>query len=312
MAAPLTFRDSITGAMIVSRISREPFTVENLNLFVGFVQQAAIAIENARLYEQARRHAAELEERVAERTSELEAANEHLQALSRVKDEFVANVSHELRTPITNLKLYHELLQANPGGTSHYLATLQRETERLEHIIEDLLLLSRLDQDRIAFAPTVVDINALASEYVADRAPLADNRKLALSYVGGENIPEVLADQMMLGQAFSVLLANALAYTPPGGQVVVSTQTRHLDGKEWVGLSVSDTGPGIPPEDQPHLFQRFFRGQLGRDSGTPGIGLGLAIAKEIVEQHQGSIELASEGIPSQGATFTIWLPAYGG
>jgi PAS domain S-box-containing protein len=309
MAAPLVFRDRITGAMLVSRMAKQPFNDDNFRLFIGFAQQAAVAIENARLYKESQRHAADLEERVAERTAELEAANLHLKALSQVKDEFVSNVSHELRTPITNLKLYHELMIANPAGAQHYLATLQRETSRLERIIEDLLYLSRLDQRRVEMSPGSVQLDTLAGVYLVDRTPLAESRGLSIRFEVSQPIPPVRGDQMMLGQAFSVLLTNALNYTPSGGEVVVSTLTRREDDQLWVGLRVADTGPGIPPEEQAHLFERFYRGQIGRNSGAPGIGLGLSIAREIVEQHAGQIEMSSRGIPGEGAAFTIWLPA---
>ena len=107
----------------------------------------------------------------------------------------------------------------------------------------------------------------------------------------------------------SILLTNAINYTPTGGQVTIKTQSTQLDGKPYAGFSVSDTGSGIPPYEIPHLFERFFRGKVGRDSGAPGTGLGLAIAKEIVQRHNGKIELAEQKENSIGTTFQIWLPS---
>jgi signal transduction histidine kinase len=110
----------------------------------------------------------------------------------------------------------------------------------------------------------------------------------------------------------SILLTNALTYTPEGGRVVVTTQLRRREGKRWAGFSVGDTGPGIPLDEQSRVFERFVRGKVGRESGVPGTGLGLALAQEIVQRHRGQIELVSEGAPGKGATFTVWLPAEGG
>jgi signal transduction histidine kinase len=307
----LQAREEVLGFMAVT--SREPrqFSEAELRLLTSIGQQLAVAIQNARLYEQIQHHADELERRVAERTAELKAANEELEALSRVKDEFVANVSHELRTPISNLKLHHDLVASLPEKAELYLGTLQRETERLERIIEDLLRLSRLDQAQVELNLTQVDINTLVDQYVADRPLLAEGRGLTLVMDRQPDLPHVRADEGMLGQALSILLTNALNYTPSGGQVKVSTHLRQLEGEQWVGFSVSDSGPGIPPDEQEQLFQRFFRGKAGRTSGQPGTGLGLAIAREIVDRHKGRVEVQNEGVAGRGATFSVWLPANG-
>mgnify|MGYP005851394107 CR=1 FL=1 len=234
-----------------------------------------------------------------------------LKEVERMKDAFVSNVTHELRTPIASLKLYHDLLRRNPDKSAVYMARLERETDRLEHTIEDLLLLSRLDQQRVALTFAPLDLNALAEQYVSDRAPLAERQGLRIDFSGHEGLPAVQADSGLLGQAVSILLTNALNYTPAGGQVKVSTGVRQVNGRTWAGITVSDTGPGIPPDEQPHLFSRFFRGNAGNQSGKPGTGLGLAIAKEIVERHAGHVEVVSEGVPGKGAAFCIWLPLAG-
>jgi PAS domain S-box-containing protein len=243
-----------------------------------------------------------------QRTLQLESANEQLQALSRVKDAFVANVSHELRTPIANLKLYLSLLTRRPEKYSAYLAILERETRRLENLIEGLLVLSRLDQNCQELSLGALDINALAEEYVTDRAALAKSKGLALVMDVESALPAVQADPRLLGQAISILLTNAFNYTRTGGRVTVSTQTTTYDGKQWAGVSVKDTGLGILLEEQEQLFTRFFRGKAGRELGVPGTGLGLAIVKEIVKRHGGRAEVQSEGVPGKGTTMSIWLP----
>lgn len=250
-----------------------------------------------------------LEQRVMERTAELEAANEHLIVLTRIKDEFISNVSHELRTPISSIKLHHRLLELNPVRQEIYMARLKRETNRLARIIEDLLQLSRLDQNQVTVSLAPVDLNLLAAQYVADRTPLADDHKLSLVLDSGPDVPPVQADEGLIGQALSILLTNALNYTPADGTVVVSTHARRSDHRLWAGFSVSDSGPGISEADQEQLFKRFWRGKAGYETGAPGTGLGLAIAKEIVDRHHGRIEVSGKGVSGKGVTFTVWLKA---
>ncbi len=325
LALPLISRGDVIGALGIQSDREAAFSEEDIVSFQTMADQLANAIRNAYFYaeleqELAQRKRAEteirklneeLEQRVAERTSELQAANERLTALSRLKDEFLGNVSHELRTPITSLMLYHSMIESHPENASKYIHTLKRETNRLANLIEDLLYLSRLDQGRTPFNPTSIDLNRLAEEYVADRKLIAVERKLNLCLEETEAIPPALADEKMASQLLSILLTNALNYTPPGGSVTIRTLATIDDDANWTGFSVSDTGPGITAEDQRRLFERFFRGKAGRDSTAPGTGLGLAIAKEIVHRHGGRIEVSSDGIPGQGTTFVIWLPTAG-
>lgn len=231
--------------------------------------------------------------------------------IERMKDDFVSNVSHELRTPITSIKLYHHLLTLNPDQRTRYLPVLKRETERLQHIVENLLTLSRLDQKRIDIEFQLFDLNDLFTLYTADRDPLAGQKDQKLIFEPEIPLSPVQADPKLLEQVLSILLTNAFSYTPDGGQVVVRTYSRQIESPLRVGFSVSDTGPGIPLHEQRHLFDRFFRGVVGKESRIAGTGLGLAIAKEIIDQHQGHIEVESQGIPGQGTTFMVWLPVEG-
>jgi two-component system phosphate regulon sensor histidine kinase PhoR len=188
---------------------------------------------------------------------------------------------------------------------------LRRETSRLEDLIESLLTLSRLDQDRVVFKFGPVSLNELVEEYVFDRAPLAQDQGLALSSETTPDLPTVRADRRLIGQVFGIILTNALQYTPAGGQIVVSTHQSRDPDRVGAGFSVRDTGPGIPADERDRVFTRFFRGTAGIQSGTSGTGLGLAIAKEIVDRHHGQITVESAGIPGQGATFAVWLPVEG-
>ena len=261
-------------------------------------------MENARLYERLEDHAQELEARVASRTAQLE-------RLSQVKDEFVSNVSHELKTPITTFSIRHYLLRKNPERLEEHLTVLERETARLNYTVENLLQLSRLDQSHVHLASEPVDLNTLAQTLVNDRALLAQEKEIALSFTGQPELPLVLGDSGLLEQVLSILLTNAINYTPAGGEITIYTHTGRYDGADWVGLCVKDTGPGIPPDEHPHLFERFFQGSASRKSGVPGTGLGLSIAQEIITRHAGRIDVLSTGVAGEGAAFTIWLKTLG-
>jgi PAS domain S-box-containing protein len=270
----------------------------------AFADQVAVAIQNAQMYQKLATYSADLEQAVIERTSELTKANDQLRLLSRAKDDFVSNVSHELRTPLTSLTLRYRLLEKHPEQIEKHIEVIKRETVRLTQIIDDLLSLSRLDQRRVIMRPVPVNLNELIEHYVMDRTLLFNDKGLSLDFEPETNLPQMVADRGLLGQVLSIFLTNASNYTPYGGHVVVRTHS----APQGMGFSVSDTGPGISPDDQAKLFTRFFRGKAGRQSGAPGTGLGLAIAKEIVEMHGGNIEVVSAGVPEQGTTFTVWLP----
>jgi signal transduction histidine kinase len=309
LCVPLVAKETQIGVIYAdNRIREGLFTDKDRELLSTFANQAAVAIENAELYEAVRRHAMELEERVEERTAELAEANRHLRALSQMKDEFVANVSHELRTPISSLKLYGSLLDMPSEKQSEYLQSMKREVTRLEHIIESLLRLSSFDQDQIAINLSPVDLNELAKLLSMDRAVLAESRDLSLSFEGCSDLPMTIADQELITEALSILLTNALNYTPAGGKIVIQVDACVEDDQNWQRIHVIDSGHGIPEQEASQLFQRFFRGKVGRESGFSGTGLGLAIVKEIVKRNGGKVEAKNEGLGKKGAMFSIWLP----
>jgi len=251
-----------------------------------------------------------MRKQLLEQNKQLEIAYQELEELGKVKDEFVANVSHELRTPIGSLMVYQEALATYPDKTSEYLPIMQRETERLKGIIEDLLSLSHLDWGQPETKRESLNLNHLVSLYVEDRQMLASDKNLRLTCRIDENLPTTLADIGLIGQVLGILLTNAFNYTPAGGQIAVRTAQAHIDGKAYIGFSVNDTGPGISEEDQSRIFERFFRGHTGRRSSASGTGLGLAIAAEIISQHDGHIEVESQNRSRNGTTFRVWLPVF--
>ena len=299
-AVPLTAPDTFIGALWIGRQS--DLAEGDVRLLSGIAEIAANALYRAGIVET-------LEQRVADRTRELSVANQRLQEVDRTKDQFVSNVSHELRTPLTNIKLYLNLLErGKPERRDEYMQTLRRETARLDKMIEDLLDLSRLDLGVTKIEPVPTDLDDWLRQLIADRLQLANERGLTLEYEPVSDLPLALIDPARLAEVVTNLVMNAIHYTPPGGTVFVSTGARR-DERDWVTFTVRDTGYGIAAKDRPHVFERFYRGEVGRKATAPGTGLGLAISKEIVERLGGRITLDSE--PGQGAAFTVWLRAVG-
>ena len=229
--------------------------------------------------------------------------------IDQMKTRFVSDVSHELRTPLTNLALYIDLLAnvSDPARGYTYKEALRRETQRLTHLIEDLLTISRLEADKMDIEMQPVDAGFLVANLVEDRAPMAASQSLDLSHSCYQNTPDVWADPRLLTQVVSNLLTNALNYTQPGGKIHIRVSHEPQDHNNWVTIQVIDTGVGIPPDETPNLFTRFFRGSASEMTGAPGTGLGLAISKELSERMGGHITMQSE--PGKGSTFSVWLRA---
>jgi two-component system OmpR family sensor kinase len=216
--------------------------------------------------------------------------------------QFVADAAHELRTPLTSLLGYAELYRQGACPDAEAVDTVMRriaaEGARMGRLVDDLLLLARLDHQQ-GIEWDRVDVVALARDAVADFRVVQPDRPVTADLDGAA---VVLGDRGRLHQVVDNLLANARTHTPPGTPVHVSIARE--DGH--VDLTVADEGPGIPLEDQPRIFERFWRGDPSRVRRTGGTGLGLAIVASLVQAHGGTIALASE--PSHGAAFTVRLP----
>lgn len=231
-----------------------------------------------------------------------------LKELDRLKSQFVSNVSHELRTPLTSIKLYAEQLPtASAERSARYLAALQRETTRLETMVEDLLTISRIDLGKTRAQITPLPLAPFVQQIVEDRKMLAHSRGLTLHFQQDDPLPPVAGDEHFVMQIVTNLLTNAINYTPAGKNIFISV--RH-DPQEagFLRLTIEDEGVGIPPEEMPHLFERFFRGSAGRKMEVPGTGLGLAIVKEMVERLNGKIYIESE--VGKGTRVIVYLPLW--
>lgn len=232
-----------------------------------------------------------------------------LKEVDRLKSQFVSDVSHELRTPLTNIRLYVDLLSQfeREKRAFEYLETLNRESDRLAHLIDDLLSLSRLESGATDFDAGPVDVNQLLRALYDDRRELASTRGLSLQMDADDDLPLVIGDPRLLNQILTNLLTNAMNYTPPGGEIRILSGAQRENGRVWMTAALEDSGLGIPTDEQDKIFQRFYRGRASHTTGAPGTGLGLAICREIAEMHGGHITVLSS--PGKGSTFTLWIPS---
>lgn len=234
-----------------------------------------------------------------------------IRRLEHVRSEFVANVSHELRTPLTSLQGFVETLQdgaaEDPATLHRFLEIIAAETGRLSRLVDDLLDLSRLESGRLEIRRDPVDLSGLVERALAFYAPAAQAKRVTLEGALPPDVPPVPGDEDLLEQVLRNLVDNAVKYTPEGGRVGVSAElAEYPDGRREVVLSVADTGPGIPPEHLPRLFERFYRVDRARSRQLGGTGLGLAIVKHIAERHGGRAWVDS--VQGEGATFSVALP----
>ena len=223
------------------------------------------------------------------------------EALSRQR-RFAADASHELRTPLTSISGYAQMLEEwglrDPETAREGVEAIRQESERMRRLVEGLLALTRGDEG----APLEIkdhDLAAVAEEVVQTARTAAD-AKIALSYLPPEQPVNAPFDRNRIRQVASIFLDNAVKYTPEGGKVTV--RVRETNG--WAALEISDTGAGIPEDQLPLIFERFYRADKARASS--GAGLGLSIARQIADAHGGKIEVESK--PGEGSTFTLLLP----
>ncbi len=268
--------------------------------------QLAIAVENSALYEKTWDAQRELERKVQERTRELARANTELVRLNQAKSDFVSAVSHELRTPLAAIKGYAALLGSGQFGPlakaqADRITKVEKHADLLTQLINNLLDIARIESGRLPMERRNIPADELFSSVEELVHPQLEAKHLQLA-VDLDGVKEVVGDPQHLNRVFVNLLSNAVKYTPEGGSIRISLKR---DGKSIV-IAVSDTGCGISSEDLPKLFQEFYRANDPINQQVRGTGLGLALAKRIVEAHRGQISVTSE--KGKGSVFTVTFP----
>jgi two-component system sensor histidine kinase VicK len=226
--------------------------------------------------------------------------------LDRMRKEFVANVSHELRTPLTTIKSYTETLLdgalENKEHAIKFLKVIDSESERMTRLVKDLLQLSKLEYDSILWNMKKISIYKIVSECVYRMNISAEQKNQMLEFNSDIDVPEIMGDRDRIEQVIVNILSNAIKYTPENGKIIINLSLKENE----IIVNVTDNGIGIPKEDLPRLFERFYRVDKARSRMLGGTGLGLSIARQIVEAHKGKIKIQSEY--GQGTQVFISLP----
>jgi adenylate cyclase len=296
VGVPLRVRENVIGVLQVVDAEVDRFGPADLELLEPLAATAAIAIENARLYAEEQ-----------QRATALARALEQQQELNRLKDEFLQNISHELRTPLALIMGYAELMKDGELGDLQprqhgAVAVISRRVHVLSKMVNDLIAI--LSAEARELSEELVDIADLVRKMLVDFHAATQEAELSLMAEIQPGLPPVTGDREQLRRMLDNLLGNALKFTPPGGSLTVRLW---CDGAgKAVVLEVIDTGIGIPPDELDHIFDRFYQvdGSAKRQYG--GVGLGLALVKEIVDAHGGHVSVWSA--VGQGTTFRVALP----
>jgi signal transduction histidine kinase len=333
---PLVYGDRLNGILAIFTRRPYEFTDEEISLLRSFANQAAIAIENARLYEAIQQHAATLESRVRQRTAELDEA-------LRIKSQIMATMSHELRTPLNFILGFAQLLQEGSAGAltpkqAQFVDRIQKGGNWLLELVSNILELSLVQAGKSGLRLEAIPLSLLVQEVLDLVRVQATLKRLTVTTALDPGLPFVVADRHKLGQVLANLVLNAVKFTPEGGTITLTARRVHRDGEsrgigapgtkggvapsapihqltdspihgkgEWMELAVEDTGIGIKAEDLERVFMAFYRHEGSPTQLFGGAGVGLAVVRTLVELHGGRVWAESEG-PGRGARFVVQLP----
>jgi signal transduction histidine kinase/DNA-binding LacI/PurR family transcriptional regulator len=324
MGVPLFAKEQVIGMLSITRRDPMAFSQDDSILVSTFALQAAIALENAGLYDRITRFNEQLEEMVQQRTEELNQAYQTLEKLDQNKTDFINVAAHELRTPLTVIKGYMDMLAGDAAVRSNaYLKEVVggvlKGTERLHGIINSMLDVARIDSQLLDMHMERTSMAVTLRRIQADFQEAAAERNLTIQLDDLEGAPHVKADPTMLLKVYQNLVGNAIKYTPDGGTITLSWRAvTDAELGECVETLVRDTGIGIDPEYQELIFEKFYQtgtvalhssGETKFKGGGPG--LGLAIVRGIIQAHGGRIWMESPGydeLTCPGSTFHILLP----
>jgi signal transduction histidine kinase len=286
--------------MLASVVKEEALTLEEVRTMLDEASQ--IVVYSHRLEQKSQ----ELERA----TQELRSANERLTELDRMKDEFVSTVSHELRTPLTSIRSFTEILHDNPqlptAERERFLGIVIKEAERLTRLISQVLDVSRLESGRVEWHESLLDMREVIEDTAASTSQLFRERNVRLERNLPARVPKVRADLDRIVQVVVNLLSNAVKFIEPGrGRVEIAL----AEEGGFLRVDVRDNGPGVAPEHQELIFDKFRQGGDPLTGKPHGSGLGLYISRRIIEHSGGRLWLASR--PGEGACFSFTLPLVG-
>jgi signal transduction histidine kinase/DNA-binding response OmpR family regulator len=324
---PMKAKDRVIGVIAVASHIPRPFAPHEVRLLISISNQVGIAVEKVQLYHQVREYAKQQEKSnqvLQEINSMLMESQAELEELNRLKSDFIAIVSHELRTPLASIMGYVDLMLDEETGPrneeqTQYLGVIERNAERLSRLINDILDISRIEAGRIDLAMVPLDVVKIAKETVVTMHPQAQAKGIEMTVSMAEGLPLIQGDPDRIRQVLVNVLGNAIKFTPQGGRVEISGRClaageqspppgpELATATDWLLVSVTDTGVGIVTEELDRIFDRFYQVGGFADRSGGGSGLGLSIARGIVEAHGGLVWAQSAG-ENQGSTFTFALP----
>jgi PAS domain S-box-containing protein len=303
LAVPVVSRScEVLGGLFFGHPDPDAFTERDEMVVAGLAAQAAVAMDNARLYEAAKRARADAERAAADKERLFRQAEES----SRLKEEFLATISHELRTPLSAILGWARMLrmgQLSEENAAKALDTIERNARAQAQLVDDLLDVSRIITGKLRMNVQPADPNSFIEAAVEAVKPAADAKGVRIHKVIDTGLISIPGDPVRLQQVVWNLLSNAIKFTPRGGHVQIRSErvNSHLE------IVVSDTGQGIAPDFLPHVFDRFRQADQKTSRHHGGMGLGLAIVRHLVEMHGGTVHANSKG-EGHGSTFTVMLP----
>lgn len=315
LGVPMIARDRVIGVMAVQSYRKHAFSQDDLLLMMSIANQAAVAIENANLYKDLEGLTYALEQRVLERTKELNETNLRLLAADRSKNQFLANMSHELRTPLNSIIGFSSVLLENSRGALaprmyKFLENIRTAGNHLLELINDILDLSKIEAGKMELRPEWFDLRDTVAAVERVMRGFAADARVHISVDIAPDVPKVRLDEGRLKQILFNLLSNAIKFSPSGGPVDVRVSTVpasaskiHVDS---IRLEICDNGIGIAAEEVDKIFSGFYQSDRSRVAGKGGTGLGLPLTRNFVELHHGTIDVDST--IGSGSRFVLTLP----
>lgn len=304
---PLYHTKDIIGYVCLGGRQSGDYTRRDLKLLSTIADELVIAVQNAQSVQEVKELNLHLEQRISSATKELRASNSQLQRLDEAKDEFISMASHQLRTPLTSIKGYLSMLIEGDVGEvtkeqKHLLSEAFVSSERMVRLIGDFLNVSRLQTGKFVIEKHPIDLALLVQREVEGLASNASARGMKFVYKKPKNIPILELDENKIQQVVMNFADNAIYYSKEKAKIVV--ELKKTD--RFVEFTVSDTGIGVPKSDQAHLFTKFYRASNARKARPDGTGVGLFLAKKVIDDHGGSIIFNS--VEGKGSTFGFKLP----
>ncbi|PLX21355.1 hypothetical protein C0584_02905 [Candidatus Parcubacteria bacterium] len=318
LVIPLVIKDRVLGVIVVTgKKSGDAYNKEDIGVLDVISSQATVAIDNALKYEEIKKFKFKLEREVKRSTQELRVVNEELKRVDADKTGFISIASHQLRTPLTVIKGYASMLIEDNFGkleetTTKAMKKVFISSERLIELVEDLLDISRIESGRQTYQFKEGQLEDLIDSMIDSLAMSAESKKVKLIWEKPKKpLPSIKLDKEKLRQSCMNLIENAIKYTSKAerSDACVKVTIEENEKKKILVVKVKDNGLGITQSDMKNLFTKFYRGHDRSIAATEGTGLGLYIAKQIVEEHGGSVEVKSAG-EGKGAEFIFWIPIY--